>query len=202
MLPVQDMTLPIDDTTVTMDWVLGFDRARKEYDKVFQQKLYRTPEAQKVLRKRLQDAYQHTTDPIIPLSDISIPIKFLHALHINHVELWEIVATLDDLGAALGNFSFYVVPVGTALRTHDGIVVTINSVAVYLLDVVEFNESQWLGFWEMPDRVSYIPSHDAVYIENADFGKYRDATRRGGDFKVFAKPKVTALDSPESFILT
>jgi hypothetical protein len=194
------VAVPIDTNTVKMDWVLGYDRAKSAYDELLN--VYANDAAKAVLKRQLESMFARTTATTIAFGNFTKNGSALHQQHVNHREVASGYAyALDELTGALGNFSFYVIPKGTATKTSNGISVTITEVGVYLRDSFDFNGDQNLGHWKTPDGVRATPWVGYTAVNNASYRDYRTATGRGGDFTVYSDVKVTALTQPNTFTL-
>jgi hypothetical protein len=190
--------LDVDTTTVKMDWILQFPYARKVYDRIFTDKIYQTEPARRVLKKKLEEM-TWSGRPVNDFGDFTRTGEDLHRQQINYI--LSDTTELDDLGASLARFHFYVIGSGEAANTLDGFAVTMSRVGVYARDVFEFNDSQMLGYWALPDQVSKEPFFGCTPVGNDDYRAYRDKTKMGGDFDIFSDVKVTPLNPPEKFLL-
>lgn len=168
---------PLDDTTVTLDWVLKFRGASDRFNQLVRKAIY-TPNAARAARKVLMPVIEKsfgagnlnsagvTIDTSPFLSD---PLQF----HIAWGFQYQPVSSLDtldgtamtDLTGALANFNFYAA-IGKATVTGDRYykydgknkvfclepTVQITHVYVYVKDSYSFNDespskSQYLGHW-------------------------------------------------------
>jgi hypothetical protein len=114
---------------------------------------------------------------------------------------------MDDLTAALGAFTFYVVVAGKIVKPtyqnlpaqinivgHD---VTIEEIGIYVRDSYDFEDEQFLGWWAYPDDwgrrpfglVSAFPFENGELVTNSDFRKFRRQTGKGGDFLIYSDLK-------------
>lgn len=190
--------LAINSDTIKMNWVLGYPRAKAVYDDVL--KVYANDPARKVLEKNLRAMFARTTAKTISFGDFT---KTGNALHLQQTNFRPVDDTkLDDLGGALGKFSFYSIPKGTATENHNGsISVTIREVGVYVRDDYNFEGEQPLGYWKQPDGVRSVWWAGYTRVDNSDYREYRVDHGRGGDFIVFSDVRVTRLQEPNSFRL-
>jgi hypothetical protein len=208
--------LRIDTTTIKMDWVLSFARAKAAYDSIFREEIYLSNAAQILLSNRM--AANFSGKSMIIGTGMS-PGQHLESEYINHKSLGGSdydYYSLDDLTGALGAFSFFVLPRGRAVSAGDeGIEVTITSVGVYVRDSFDFNGSQELGHWQLPHHVhapiggyllprgsDEIRNPNAKFrVTNEDYRRYRDKTGMGGDFIIYSDIKETVLKAPAKFIV-
>jgi hypothetical protein len=202
-----------DTTTITMDkWALTFARAKTAYDDLMAKKIWLNLPARDLLLQRLRAAGKITEDEET-FGDVSgLTMPQVDAQQINFKAVGgglsdKLFDPLDDLFAALAAFTFKVIVQGRvgpsdSLQpplTHR---VTIEKVGVYIRDSYDFNGPQFLGSWrETPPACSKDPLAFPPYnpTHNADFGSWRTANHRGGDFLVFSDIKFTTLATPDSF---
>jgi hypothetical protein len=195
---------PPDTTTVTMGgWALMFPRAKSVYDQLIRDRIWANRPAQKavadLLRRKGLVGKGGASFGIPP----GTPSRF-HDDHVNHREVGFGLADLDEMTAALGNFSFYVVVAGSVEPVPKGAghKVTIKQVGVYLKDSYDFNGEQFLGFWnDEKNTVSMIKVWSGTGVGNADFRAWRQRTGMGGDFLTFSDVKLTTLDRPDEFTI-
>lgn len=163
----------VDSTTVTLDWILSFERVKKIYQSAISSSLFGSygfdiPEAKIQLAKRLKQAGLFTTKAEI-FGDLLMPAIWQH-------EHWQFrffridtafidrlkvkINGLDDLFGALGGFALYlsafgrVVPVTEVKRvgslaktTVSKYEIEITHIAIYARDTYDFIGNQYLGHW-------------------------------------------------------
>ncbi len=181
---------PDETESVTMDWVLGFARAKKAYDEILSLKPLKTPNCQKVIKQKYGSH-------IGQFGDFSLPISQLHQHHIQYRLVTSKplidVTEVDDLLAALGDFHFYVTLKGVA----DSKEIRITHVGVHVHDEYEFNGEQRLGYWNHETNCGGFNKLKGNTVTNQSFNKYRESTRQGGDFIIYSKDgKFTELPTP------
>lgn len=184
-----------DESTVTMQWVLSFPRAKATFDKLVSDRVFLNDAARKLIRSK------HNTT-IGPFGDFSLSTPVVHTSHVQ-TKLVKSGADdpINDLFCTLGDFAFHVALKGTA--SADEIVIT--HVGIYARDDYEFDDtakwkwSQTLGSWKreppIASRLS-VPGDGKTYVANKHFRKYRDETKQGGDFLIYSDIKVIQLDEP------
>lgn len=131
------------------------------------------------------------------------------ALHAQQIQFRTVdVTRVDPLGAALGRFSFHLIPSGTARRPPRGrFDVDVTRIGVYVVDSFDFEDRGWfggivsqpLGFWKLPRGISDSATSLAkgyTYVNNKSYRDYRALTGRGGDFLVVTDVKATRLKDP------
>lgn len=161
-----------------------------------------------VLRNHVLALFQeHPSSNILQLSrswGSGVSVRNYHSQHYTHLVAqnggFNLSATLDAVTAAFGGFSFFAVPIGTAVKENaHNYRVTINSVAVHVVDSYDFNGYQPLGCWALPDRIrrTYYPNYQCV--NNASFRYYRNMKARGQDYNVFMSPITLPLTTPIIF---
>lgn len=196
-----------DTTTITMDWVLGFTRAKEVYDSISKEKIYVNEPAQVEIGKLLKRLGKDKGG----VFDFSLPVTLLDpTFYINHRDVTDGVSeSLDDIAAALANFDLRVVVGGMVIKEFgEGGVshrskVTITDVGVYVADTFDFEGWQPLGCWNVcTNEVGKVSCGGGEYVSNADFRNWRTANGRGGDFLVYSDVKATRLGEPEVFYLS
>lgn len=165
----------VDSTTVKMEWVLSFTRAKDAFQELVQGGV-RTPEALDVLKTKLAP-YKNRPDLWTPREVPSDALEFhkkfqFQRQNVNATWGQRIAAFLarstaaagvpDDLTGALGAFNFYAAvafarfePAGAytqAIVTH---------IAVYVRDPYEFSDDKYLGHWS-PSHVAVVPAHQVA----------------------------------------
>ena len=194
-----------DTTTITMNWVLGYSKAKEVYNSIFSERIYINRAAQveilKVLKRKTVDKGGSF--------DFSTPLPALDYDYINFkpVPSAGFMDSFDDLVAALGAFVFHVVVGGKVEDTganngQDRYKASIIDVGVYVRDSFDFNGDQPLGCWNVcTDEVGKIFCGGGEHVSNSDFREWRSRSSKGGDFKVYSDVKTTKLNSPEFFFL-
>ncbi|PMS12625.1 hypothetical protein FNF07_17105 [Trinickia caryophylli] len=174
---------PLDDTTVTLEWILKFRGAAKRFDQLTQQAIY-TPNAARAIAKVLTPIVEKSFSAgqlnaagivIDTSSFLKSPLQF----HVAWGFQYQPVSSLDtldgtamtDLTGALANFNFYAA-VGKATATGERYykyegknrifclepVAQITHIYVYIKDSYSFNDdshskSQYLGHWNKSGMV-------------------------------------------------
>ncbi|EYF08686.1 DUF6402 family protein [Chondromyces apiculatus] len=190
-----------DTTTIKMDgFVLTYPRARAVYDALVRDCIWANPAAQAEVR-RLLGRLGRLGGPRAWFGDINRSPMILDGEYINHRTVGFGLSNLDDLSAALGNFAYRVAIAGEAegLSTG-GTRVYVHQVGIYVRDSFDFNDSQFLGYWDDSDSsVSTMNFLSGDRVENASFQAYRRGTGMGGDFLVYSDTKKLMRSPPEVF---
>jgi hypothetical protein len=195
-----------DTTTIVMDsWVLTFPRAKSVYDQLMADRIWANTAAQGQIAALLRRKGLLTSGAS-SFGDLTQPVDGLDADYINFrtVSTSGLFSSLDDMDAALGNFTFHVVVAGSVEPDvgGNGWLVTINQVGVYVRDSYDFNGDQFLGYWDDSDNsVSLVNPLSGTKVTNASFRDWRTANNAGGDFLVYSDVKLTTLDSPDTFVI-
>lgn len=193
----------VDTTTVTMNWALGFLRAKAVYDGIVNGKVWVNNAAQRVIEKKLKE--KGLLGPMPQnFGDLSKSPPLLDAEQINQraVGMSGMTESLDDMDAALGNFVFQVVAAGTVSPKGSGHLVEIKEVGVYIRDSYDFNGDQYLGCWdESDDTVSRNPLAFGDTVDNSDFRDWRTANGMGGDYMIYSDLTRIPRPTPDSFSL-
>lgn len=194
--------------SVGMDWILQDsiaknDRAQNAFDKLKDPDYFLSEKAQDVLEGQLRDSL--ATQSEIELGDLEAKGEDLHRQHIQNSPIEGgagLKAPLDPLTGAMGQFSFYGIPVGGATKDGDTVAVEVRGVGVYALDSFNFNGFQVLGSWKPPDRVSKIPCPRYYTAMNGRFRKYREMTGLGEDFLTMSNVREITFSEPITFSFT
>lgn len=188
-----------DTTTIEMDsWVLAFPRAKTVYDIMVRDKVWKSDKAKTVFASRLA-TMGATGGGCFDLSSKSVPDQ--HDLHVNFKSVPD--GPLDDMEAALANFSIYVTPLIFDVTPQIGkLRVDLSKVGFHVMDSYDFNGHQVLGFWdETTNTVSTTPFWGGAEVDNGDFRDWRTANKKGGDFLVFSDVKEVNISPPDSFLV-
>jgi Family of unknown function (DUF6402) len=137
----------------------------------------------------------------IPFGNVRLTGVNLHEQQINYVlvpyrtNTYD-VPPLDYLQNVLGEFTFYIIPMGTVQRdTKGNLKGKITGLGIYAGDTFEFNYTrigdhyfnQPLGRWKIiPPSVGYIFGNG---IYNSDYNHYRDMTSHGRDIVILSDVK-------------
>lgn len=160
----------VDTTTVKMDWVLSFARAKRVFDKLISVEL-QSPGAIDTLRRQLTP-YKNRHDVLgwnVAQSDfLEYHQKFqfqrspVNATWGQRMSEYLVRAETaggvpDDLTGALGSFNFYAA-VRYAYFDHSKRQAVVTDVSVYVRDPYEFSDDQYLGHWSA-SHVAVVPAH-------------------------------------------
>jgi hypothetical protein len=186
---------PPDTTTVKMDWMLGFGRAKAIYDTIFNDKIFVNTPAKSQIKTLLGRLGKKNGDSF----NFNLPVTQLDpSFYINH-KVVDSTDVLDDLSAALGRFDMRVLVAGDISQ---GGLVTITDVGTYISDSFDFEGFQVLGCWDtcLKTVTKDTATCAGVLVTNGDYRDWRAKNGKGGDFKVYSDVKTTHLATPESFI--
>jgi Family of unknown function (DUF6402) len=207
---------------ITMDWVLGFSRAREVYDKLIAERIWLNDAARREIVKLLArknalgNSKQRFLLPRMRQAMESEAIQF--RVVGGNVDM--LIGPMDDLRAALANFTFRVVVAGSvepemvdqkvASGTPPKIasgnyLVTIDEVGIYVKDSYDFNdaagEDQDLGNWNLvSNTVGRTGLNGGFNVHNSDFRKWRAANQKGGDFLVYSDLRVLRQSANNTFV--
>ena len=202
---------PTDTTTITMDWVLGFSRAKEKYDAIFSEKIYMKPGAQLEITKLLQSlGLLADLGKSTGVFGFSLPVSTLHPRYYVTYKTAGSLDPIDALFASLGKFTYRVVVGGTVGKelgkngATDRKRATITEVGVYVSDSYDFEGHQLLGCWNVctnaVEKGGLICLGSAA-VTNGDFREWREKSGKGGDFTILSDLKAKSLDTPETFYL-
>jgi hypothetical protein len=215
----------IDSTTIKMDWVLSFARAKRAFDTLIRDSLH-AANAQPVLRKKLMP-YRNLKNllawELANQNLLEFHQKFqFQFLAVNSTWSDRIAQFLDlafsrggvpdDLTGALGSFNFYAA-VRHAWFDDAGRIAVIPEVSIYVRDPYEFSTNQYLGHWNSR-HVAIVPAYlaahgrrwldypvvdrgDVVYpVTNKSYRDWRQRHDQGGDFIIYTDRINIRLDPP------
>lgn len=194
-----------DTTTITMKWVLGFNRARTIYDTLMKERIWQNEAARREIGRML--AAKKLVTPkasfVRTFGNLDLPAPQQDAVYINQRAMTEMSSDSDDLNAALARFAFNVVVAGEVRSAETaGYQVTVREVGVYVKDSYDFEGDQFLGYWDADDNaMSMLNPFSGTRIDNAAFRAWRVANSMGGDFQVYTDVKRTVLAKPDVFVL-
>ena len=165
----------VDSTTIKMDWVLSFPRAKKAFDELTRINL-KNPRSTKILKDILAP-YKNRNDIVAwNLADSDflqlhqkfqfqlIGVNATWASRISQFLKREIFSAgvPDDLTGALGSFNFYAA-VRYATFNRSGTTATVSDISVYVRDPYEFSDEQYLGHWS-ETHVAVVPTHQLAPV--------------------------------------
>ncbi len=143
-----DATKPTtpNETIVKMDWVLGFERAKTVYDKIFSEKQYVNQAARREINEMIKRTLKGAEGQFCPLNR---PASQVEADYINTRQVGSTFDSLDDMMAALGRFNLRMAVSGYV----KGKCAFVTSVGVYVRDSYDFRGDQSLEYWN--SRTNY-----------------------------------------------
>ena len=160
----------IDTTTITMQWVMGFERAKIAYDQLLSVRLFKghgldSPRSRKALMVLLSRAGLFTHYPEA-FGDLRQPPIWQHEhwqFQLSKIDGGDIdkvtrrLVGLDDLYGALAVFSLNLAAYGMVIPktnvSDSGMscvqhyTIEVTHVGVYVRDTYDFLEDQYLGHW-------------------------------------------------------
>ncbi|MBW4600914.1 MAG: hypothetical protein KME29_15285 [Calothrix sp. FI2-JRJ7] len=191
---------------ISIDWILQDtvdtnNRAQEAFDQLKDVNYLFNEGARDELAERLNERLKDA--PVGTAIDIGVQGTSAEALDNQYIQRSDVSTgrffpTIDPLTGALGNFSFYAIPIGTAEKvSNDSFRITATGVGIYALDIFEFGGDQPLGRWEPPNQVSapLIGSN----VSNATYREYREQTGLGEDFIALSNVQVITFGSPFTF---
>lgn len=181
-------------------------RFRAKFNELVSPSYFVTDESKTLPRNRVRERFsQNPSANSIPLTDsLGEDSRVYHSQHMRRIEgqaggIYGYSA-LDAVTAALGGFSYYLVPIGEAVKDGPNHYrINIRRVAVHVMDSFDFNGFQLLGCWGEPNMVSAIPSFGTQCLFNSSFRLYRFLKARGHDYNVFLTPRTVTLSNVISF---
>jgi hypothetical protein len=189
-----------DLTTIKMDWILSFPRAKSVYDQMVSGRVWANDAAKPIVARRLRE--KNLSDVSFDFSNVS-QVSF-HDIHVNTRSVDGEYGGFDGLTAALGNFSLYVSPISGDVSNADGrLAITIDKVGFQAVDSFDFDGDQYLGNWDENSNRVYNGSTKlgGVPVYNESFRKWRSSNMKGGDFMVFSDIKTLEVSPPVVFVV-
>lgn len=198
---------PIVDL-IKMDWVLGFERAKKVYDQMVNTQAWKTTNAKGLLGRRLTAAGivarlranpQHT-ETFGDLTSGNIV-----ANHPNYIQSATVSQSLsqardnpDGMTAALANFQMYMAVRGTASRAGANIQFRVEQIGVYLRDSYDFLNDGFRVACLCSDQPLGTWSDGVGAVTNDSFNNWRRANGRGGDFLIYSDVKIISVNPADN----
>ena len=184
-----------NETIVTMNWVLSFERAKQVYDKIFSEKQYVNEAAQKQIVAMIKRTLKGTEGSFCPLNR---PASQVESDYVNTRPVGSLFDPLDDMYAALGKFNLRMAVSGYV----KGKCAFVTSVGVYVRDSYDFVGNQSLGYWN--SRTKYAGGNflKGDKVTNESFREHASKTGRGADFLVYSDIKITTLQIAEKVVLS
>lgn len=160
----------VDDTTIKMDWVLSFPRAKKALDDLIKTDV-RSPKALDAL-KAILGPYRHRHDLMAWNETGSALLAFHRKFQFQLIKVnatWgQRVSSFlersltaegvpDDLTGALGSFNIFAA-VRYARFEANPASALVTDLLVYVRDPYEFSDDQYLGHWNS-SHVAVVPAH-------------------------------------------
>jgi hypothetical protein len=194
-----------DLTTIKMAWALGFQRAKAVFDAMINEKVWSNDKA-KVQIKTIFSSEGMLGSNQRSFDFSTRPVQAQHRIHVNHRPVSAgLFDAVDDMEAALGNFSLYVVPLAGdvgPLGQPGRFQVKFTKIGFHIMDSYDFNGDQDLGHWdESSNNVgkTIIGAPHGEKVTNESFRNWRAANNAGGDFLVYSDVQSVAL--VDSFFL-
>jgi hypothetical protein len=200
-----------DKTTITMGWVLGFERARKVYDTMIRDKIWCNLAAKKLIIRKIRAG----RPPLVALTDPALMDQ--HVIQERQVgstpnDAWRVLnqgsaaRAIDDLDFALHHFQFRMAIDGK-ITTGPGPnrrTVRIEQVGIYVYEEVEFDRNdQDLFCWNpLTGKVTFWKDEHSTKISNASFRRWRKKHGKGCNYLVYSFPKITAVNDTFDFNFT
>lgn len=209
-----------DTATITMDWVLGFHRARASFDQAVKDRIWANQAAQREIVKMLHynghltynavsdDPFGNLNRSVLEIDKDYIQYKpvgsdgyyygdYVEDYLVNLGHYYYGYDGLDGLTAALGRFVFRIAVAGTVSpEKNNQRTIKVTQAGFYVRDSYDFNGDQFLGLWDKDDNsVSTWKLGSGSWIENEDFRKYRKKTGWGGDYIVYSDLKTVKSTS-------
>ncbi|MCI0429748.1 MAG: DUF6402 family protein [Rhodospirillales bacterium] len=211
-----------DYTTVTMDFILGFEDVRAKYEDMTNTARWSLPvdgfgdittEGRICIRLK-EDGYLTTVPTAFDYLSMRPHELKQMGLQVDGLEIRKGLPPFDDLGAALGEFELFLAVAGDVEPlSDDRFRVTIRRMGVFVEDSYDFEGIGSIGFkrfpfgdWNPETHEVKLPfTGDGCVADDADFNRWRDATiaekdGRGGDIMIYTEWLIEELDPPYQFV--
>lgn len=204
--PMSLSAVRCDEGIVKMDWAMQFERCREAVE-IAESKLTTVSGIERLTSLLEKSGWtgkgEHTLGAVT-MSALQMDV----VSQVNFVRFGEAWDVLDDMYGALGKATIKVGVVGKTHSEEDPAsgqirnFFRVENLGFYIRDHYDFNGLQYLGTWT-EDRVltkaetvlTLSPYGKIVLrlkdgpfaaVTNGDFRKYRDTTRKGGDFIIYS----------------
>lgn len=195
-----------DTDTIKMDsFVLTFERAQKEYNKILTRVRTNDQKQQAQIEKlldrhQLRDGQPHSfgnfeTDGMAKLDHDSIQSE-----GVGEGTFAKAFVPLDDLTASLNAFEFKAAVSGTIqpVPGEKKLRVRIKEAGIFVEDDFDFEGTEPLGCWDpLTDTLSRsfaATCSNGTALDNAAYRMWREHHNKGGDFKVYSDIKREPLN--------
>jgi hypothetical protein len=212
----------VETGLVTMKWACSFPRAKAVRDGILSGKAWLTENAKKEWKARLDAQFGRPENggaTRLAFGNLGVTGRAAYEQHLTHAGMDQVTepgGAADDLLAALGRFSFFALPEGTAEKTPDGYRVTLANLGVMVGDYFDFDGFQPLGWWSLPDKMEMPTRWQAAtamavrawvlndrpgytWVDNQSYRDFRAVNRRGEDFLIFSDVEVHRVN--ETFLI-
>jgi hypothetical protein len=181
-------------TTITMNWVLGYRRAKTVWDDIINNKLYVNRAAQEVIVRMLKSNGKYYSGG--PFGKLSGDVEVLDKDYVQQRPVGSIFDPIDDMFAALGKFNLRVLVKGNVCVLGVTRLIRIEKIGIYVADSYDFTGWQPLGFWNSRTNYAGKDPTKGDFVENADFRRHGG----GRNFKVFSEVKIKSIRPATHFI--
>lgn len=195
-----------DDTIVKMDWYLTFLRSEGIIKNLID--TYLTPNSKALLIQRLENANLKKSGGYLCPSNPQSARELNAVCQIQTRRMGTVLDVINDLYGSLGEYFLQIAVIGTLNVPELGnAFFRIEKIGIYLKDIFEFNDFQFLGFWTKEKclgkkeifthilkgaaaAASSTPVEEITepvfQVFNSDFRKWRKKHNMGGDFIIYS----------------
>ncbi|MFO1522394.1 MAG: DUF6402 family protein [Kiritimatiellia bacterium] len=199
-----------DTNSITIDMLLKHSGAQRDYDRIFDEKLYTDERAKGVILAIINNGVgvNMRFGPVTPLLAGNYPEKFM-VHNSGSIALTKTYGAYGGDGgpiaAALGQFDWRVAVSGVRKSDESNkVCVAIDQVHIWMRDAYEFDgvdsdPNQYLGHWDAAKNSFWsIGSYsgDATIIRNKSFLDYTARTGKGEEFAIFSEVRTVVLPTP------
>jgi hypothetical protein len=200
------------DTIKMVSWVLTFDRAKKEYNKILARLRTNDTKQQaqivKLLdRYKLRDGQPHSFGNFETDGMTKLNLDSIQSEGVDEGVFSKLTVPLDDLSVSLNAFDFKGAVSGTIEPVpgkKDTLLVRIKEAGIFVEDDFDFVDSglnkvvsEPLGCWDPVTNTlsrNLAATCTGTALDNEDYNEWRVHHGKGGDFKVFSDVKREPLN--------
>lgn len=214
---LDDLVQQLDNIVFfNVDWVLDTRNANNStfyvdsFNEAVRKSYALSDNAQKLLFDRVRNNLKNTTRKLIYLATVEDRVSNFRQYHQQYIQRYPVDVWMPDdaVGGALGKWSYYLVPIGTARDMGREIRIEVEGVAVHIADAFEFRGEQFLGCWDVPDYLSLSLAEylsrtclRGSWVQNPNFNYYRNLKKVGRDFAILTHPKKYFFSTPEVYTI-
>lgn len=187
---------PLGIEAISLAWIRGFPRAEAVCNELSRPDVFANEPARRRIRDALDSRIAHVNSGDVDFGGFPADGPPREDLYSNSRPVAD---RFDDLTAALGRFYLFVIPKGYAEVSESKVRVVVQQIGVYARDSFDFEGPQYLGFWQLPDKIGPAivkeeppmwrdrrARSDVFPMCNSAYNAWRDRTGKGEDFLIYS----------------